>query len=207
MDDIRILLADDHSVVRKGLVAMLLEAGGMQVVAEAANGIEAVDLYRQHRPDILLLDLRMPELDGVDVVSAVRQEFLTARIIVLTTFDTDEDIYRALRAGAKGFLLKDAGFGEIIESIRAVHAGKSCIPASIAAKLAERSASPDLTPRELDVLRLIVEGKSNRDASTALFVSEETVKSHIKSILAKLGVSDRTAAATLAVKRGLVRLQ
>ena len=205
MDDIRVLLADDHGVVRKGLVALLHEAGGMQVVAEAKDGAEAVSLYRQHRPDVLLLDLRMPELDGVEVVAAVRQEFLTARIIVLTTFDTDEDIYRALRAGAKGFLLKDATFSEIVESIRAVHAGKTCIPASIAAKLANRSATPDLTPRELDVLRLIVDGKSNREASMVLYVSEETVKSHIKSILSKLGVGDRTSAATMALKRGLVR--
>ncbi|WP_010584494.1 response regulator [Schlesneria paludicola] len=206
MNDIRIMLADDHIVVRKGLVAMLNEAGGMKVIAEAANGDEAVSLFREHHPDLLLLDLRMPRRDGVEVVAAIREEFLTARIIILTTFDTDEDIYRALRAGAKGFLLKDATFSEIIESIRAVHAGKTCIPALIAAKLAERAAAPELTPRELDVLRLVVQGKSNRDASLTLYVTEETVKSHIKNILAKMGVSDRTSAATMALKRGLVRL-
>ncbi len=200
------MLADDHIVVRKGLVAMLNEAGGMKVIAEAANGDEAVSLFREHHPDLLLLDLRMPRRDGVEVVAAIREEFLTARIIILTTFDTDEDIYRALRAGAKGFLLKDATFSEIIESIRAVHAGKTCIPALIAAKLAERAAAPELTPRELDVLRLVVQGKSNRDASLTLYVTEETVKSHIKNILAKMGVSDRTSAATMALKRGLVRL-
>lgn len=207
MNDIRIMLADDHVVVRKGLFAMLNEAGGMTVVAEAANGDEAVKLFRQHQPDLLLLDLRMPKRDGVEVVAAIREEFLTARIIILTTFDTDEDIFRALRAGAKGFLLKDATFGEIIESIRAVHAGKTCIPALIAGKLAERAAAPELTPRELDVLRLVVQGKSNRDASIALYVSEETIKSHIKNILTKMGVGDRTSAATMALKRGLVRLE
>ncbi|MDB5335388.1 MAG: two-component response regulator [Planctomycetaceae bacterium] len=206
-EPIRVMVADDHCVVRKGLIAMINEEPGMSVVAEAETGRQTVDRFREHQPDVLLLDLRMPELDGVEVVTAIREQFLMARIIILTTFDGDEDIYRALRAGAKGYILKDATFDEIVGGVRAVHAGKTCVPAAVAAKLAERTSSPELTAREMEVLGLIVAGMSNKDLAATLFVSEETVKSHVKNILAKLRVDDRTQAVTAALKRGLARLK
>jgi DNA-binding NarL/FixJ family response regulator len=203
---IRVLVVDDHQIVRKGLVALINTEPGLQVVAEAANGRQAIELFRQHRPDITLMDLRLPELGGVEATKAIRQIAPTARIIVLTTFDGDEDIYRALQAGAQSYLLKGMSFDELLEAIRTVHAGARRIPPAVAERLAERMAGQELTGRELQVLELIVKGRSNKEISTDLSISEATVKSHINSLLGKLGVSDRTQAATTALQRGLVHL-
>ncbi|MCB8967292.1 MAG: response regulator transcription factor [Ardenticatenaceae bacterium] len=203
---IRVLIADDHPVVREGLAAMINRRPDMQVVAEVENGRFAITAYQQHRPDIALIDLRMPELGGVDAINAIRADFPEARIIILTTYDGDEDIYRGLQAGAKAYLLKDAPRAELLEAIRAVHAGQRRIPPDIAAKLADRMAAPQLTPRELDVLRLIVAGHSNREIGLTLTISEGTVKAHVNNLLGKLGVTDRTQAVTEALRRGLVHL-
>ena len=206
MQPIRILVVEDHNVVRQGMVALLKTVPDMEVVAEAPNGLRAVELFRQCQPDVTLMDLRLPVMSGADAIRQIRSEFSSARIIVLTTFDGDEDIYRALQAGARGYLLKDMFGEELMESIRAVHAGKSQIPAAIAQRLAERISAPDLTTREMDVLRQIVAGKSNKEIGRDLFISEATVKTHVNSLLSKLGVSDRTQAATTALQRGLVHL-
>jgi two-component system NarL family response regulator len=203
---IRILLADDHPVVREGLAAMITRRTDMTVVAEANHGQEAVALFRQHQPDVVLMDLRMPEMDGVEAILTIREQTPEARVIVLTTYDTDEDIYRALRAGAKAYLLKDTPREELLDTIRAVSAGHTRVPSDVAAKLAERISSEALTAREIDVLRLIVAGNSNREIATLLYISEGTVKTHVNHILMKLGVSDRTQAVTTALKRGLVAL-
>jgi len=205
-ESIQIMVVDDHHIVRQGLVALIGTLPGMQVVAQASDGEQAVDLYRTYRPDITLMDLRLPNKNGVDAIAQIREEFPAARIIVLTTFDGDEDIYRALQAGAKGYLLKGMNADELTEAIRAVHAGKSRIPAVVAERLAERMGGPSLTGRELDVLKRIVGGRSNKEIAGDLFISEATVKTHINSILSKLGVSDRTQAATTALQRGIVHL-
>lgn len=203
---IQIMVVDDHHIVRQGLVALIGTLPDMKVVAEAADGVQAVESYRKHRPDVTLMDLRLPTKNGVDAIIEIRREFPGARIIVLTTFDGDEDIYRALQAGAKGYLLKGMNADELTEAIRIVHAGKSRIPAVVAERLAERMGGPSLTARELDVLKLIVGGRSNKEIAGDLFISEATVKTHINSILSKLGVSDRTQAATTALQRGIVHL-
>ncbi len=203
---IRVLLADDHPVVREGLAALLNRRPDTTVIGEVANGQEAVDFFRRAQPDVTLMDLRMPIMGGVEAIHAIRAEFPAARIIVLTTYDGDEDIYRALQAGAQGYLLKDAPREELLAAVRAVHDGQKCIPAALAAKLAERVFSPELTAREREVLALIVAGHSNREIGEALVVSEGTVKAHVNSILGKLGVNDRTQAVTAALRRGLVRL-
>ena len=203
---IRILIVDDHPVVREGLVALIERREDMTVVGEANNGREAIDQFRRFSPDITLLDLRMPEVDGVTAITGIREQTPTARIIVLTTYDSDEDIYRGLRAGAKAYLLKDTPPQELLDTIRAVHAGQTRIPPEVAAKLAERMTGPELTHRELDVLRLLMAGKSNKQIAAALFISEGTVKTHVNNILGKLGASDRTQAVTTALKRGLVSL-
>jgi two-component system NarL family response regulator len=205
-ENIRILIVEDHHIVRQGLAALLKTVPGFAVAAEAADGEEAVELYRRHRPDVTLMDLRLPKLNGVAAIGRIRQEFPAARVIVLTTFDGDEDIYRAMQAGAKGYLLKGMDLAELTEAIRTVHAGKSRIPSRVAEKLAERMGGSSLTARELEVLQLIVAGKSNRDIGTALFISEATVKTHVNSLLSKLGVEDRTQAATSALQRGIVHL-
>jgi DNA-binding NarL/FixJ family response regulator len=207
IDPIRILVVDDHHIVRQGLVALLNTIPGMTVVAQASHGRQAVELHRLHRPDITLMDLRLPELDGVGAIAQIRQECPPARIIVLTTFDGDEDIFRALQAGAKGYLLKGMDAEELTDAIRCVHAGKSRIPTVVAERLAERMSGSALTSRETDVLRLIVKGRSNRDIGEELHISEATVKTHINNLLSKLGVSDRTQAATTALQRGLVHLE
>jgi DNA-binding NarL/FixJ family response regulator len=206
MGKIRILVVEDHHVVRQGLVALLNTVADMSVVAEGADGRQAVDLFRQHEPDVTLMDLRMPNMSGVDAVAQIRHDFPAARIIVLTTFDGDEDIYRALQAGARAYLLKGMFGDELMEAIRAVHAGKSRIPPAVAERLANRMGSPGLTVRELDVLRLIVGGKSNKEIGEGLNISEATVKTHINNILSKLGVTDRTQATTMALQRGIVHL-
>ena len=203
---IRILIVDDHFVVRMGLAAVIGTQPDMVVVAEAVNGMQAVDFFRQHRPDITLMDLRMPEKNGVEAIIEIRKEFTEARFIVLTTYDGDEDIYRALQAGARGYLLKDMLREGLLEAIRAVHAGGRRIPAEVASRLAERLTRTELTSRELQVLGLIVKGRSNKEIAAELGVAEGTVKIHINNILSKLGVSDRTQAATFALQRGLVHL-
>lgn len=203
---IQIMVVDDHHIVRQGLVALIGTLPDIKVIAEAADGVQAVELYRKHRPDITLMDLRLPNLNGVDAITQIRREFPEARIIVLTTFDGDEDIYRALQAGAKGYLLKGMNADELTDAIRIVHAGKSRIPAVVAERLAERMGGPSLTGRELDVLKCIVGGRSNKEIASDLYISEATVKTHINSILSKLGVSDRTQAATTALQRGIVHL-
>jgi len=205
-DPIRIMVVEDHNVVRQGLVALLSTAGDMKVVAEAANGQQAVEMHRQHDPDVTLMDLRLPGMSGVDAIGAIRRGDPNARIIVLTTFDGDEDIYRALQAGAKGYLLKDLFGDELMEAIRTVHAGRTRIPKAIAERLADRMGAPDLTARELDVLRLIVKGNSNKEIADKLSISEATVKTHVNNILSKLAVNDRTQAATTALQRGIVHL-
>jgi DNA-binding NarL/FixJ family response regulator len=201
---VRLLVVDDHHIVRQGLVALLATVPEMQVVAEASDGQQAVALYRQHHPDVTLMDLRMNSMNGVEATRAIRAEFPNARIIVLTTFDGDEDIYRALQAGARGYLLKGMDTEELLAAIRTVHSGKSRIPGPVAERLAERMNTPSLTDRETEVLRLIVGGNSNKEIAAALFISEATVKTHINSLLSKLGVSDRTQAATTALQRGIV---
>ena len=201
---VRLLVVDDHHIVRQGLIALLTTVPEMRVVAEASDGQQAVELYRQHQPDVTLMDLRMNTMNGVETTRAIRAEFPNARIIVLTTFDGDEDIYRALQAGARGYLLKGMDTEELLAAIRTVHSGKSRIPAPVAERLAERMNAPALTDRETEVLRLIVGGNSNKEIAAALFISEATVKTHINSLLSKLGVSDRTQAATTALQRGIV---
>ena len=178
----------------------------MTVVAEASNGREAVQLFRVHQPDVTLVDLRMPEMDGLEVIGNLRQQFPAARTVVLTTFDDDEDIYRALRAGAKGYLLKDAPREQLLECIRTVHQGDSYLPSGVASRLAERVSGAELTGRELEVLRLLALGRSNKEIGSELHITESTVKVHVKNILHKLKVNGRTEAATSAVRRGLVRL-
>src|SRR3982750_1391805 len=202
---IRIVIADDQHLVRQGFRSMLERLPSMEVVAEASTGKEAIEQYAQHQPDILLLDLRFPDVCGVEAIRAIREQFLIARIIVLTTYDGDEDIYQSLSAGAKAYLLKDVTLEELVDCIEKVHRGETCVPPHVAAKLAERTASPELTDRELEVLRRIVAGRSNKEIAADLNITEGTVKTHVNHVLAKLGVQDRTQAATTALKRGLVR--
>jgi DNA-binding NarL/FixJ family response regulator len=204
---IRIMVIDDQAVVRQGFVALINTVTDMEVIAEGINGQQAIDLYNQHTPDITLIDLRMPVVGGVEAIAAIRGKFPDARLIVLTTYDGDEDIYRSLQAGARGYLLKDVFFEELETAIRTVHAGSRHIPAAIAQRLAERMASSDLTSREMEVLELIVRGQSNKEIGASLTISEATVKSHINNILSKLGVTDRTQAVTTALQRGLVHLR
>jgi two-component system NarL family response regulator len=201
-----VLIADDHSVVREGLVSLIGRKADMTVVGEASNGREAVELWKQHKPDVTLLDLRMPELDGVGALKEIRGADQDARIIVLTTFDGDEDIYRAIQAGAKGYMLKDVPREALMDCIRRVHAGETCIPVHLAAKLAGRISGETLSDREIDVLKLMAQGKSNKEIGSALFISEGTVKSHVKSIFSKMNVISRTEAVSTASKRGLIQL-
>jgi two-component system NarL family response regulator len=204
--DISILIADDHEVVREGLVAMIDRQPGMRVVAQAADGAEAAALWRRHRPDITLVDLRMPALDGVGVITEVRAVNPRARVIILTTFDGDEDIYRGMRAGARAYLLKDAPRDELLGCIRAVHAGETFVPPLVAAKLAAQVSSERLTVREREILELMGAGASNKAIARQLGISEGTVKTHVKSVLQKLEVASRTEAVSMAARRGLIRL-
>jgi len=203
---IRVLIADDHTVVREGLVAMIGKWTDMTVVAEAQNGREAVDQWKRHHPDVALLDLRMPVLDGVGAINQIREQDRAARIIVLTTYDGDEDIYQGISAGAKAYLLKDAPRDDILNCIRKVHRGETFVPPSVAAKLAERVSGVELTERELVVLRDLATGKSNKEIGRHLFISETTVKAHLKNIFAKLNVLSRTEAIATASRRGMVQL-
>ena len=201
------MVIDDQAVVRQGFVSLINTVPDMEVIAEGINGQQAIDLYNEHTPDITLIDLRMPVMSGVEAIAAIRSKFPDARLIVLTTYDGDEDIYRSLQAGAKGYLLKDVFYEELETAIRTVHAGSRHIPAAIAMRLAERMSSTDLTSREMEVLELIVRGQSNKEIGASLSISEATVKSHINNILSKLGVTDRTQAVTTALQRGLVHLR
>ncbi|MBE2214572.1 MAG: response regulator transcription factor [Opitutaceae bacterium] len=203
---IRLVVADDHVTVLEGLVAIISRQADMRVVGQASDGERAVQLCREHHPDIALLDLRMPRLDGVEVIQELRQVNEKIRAIVLTTFDTDADIAKAVRAGAKGYLLKDAPREEILACIRRVHAGETCIPAALVAKLAAGISSEPVTPRELDVLTLLSRGLSNKEISSRLSISETTVKAHLRAIFTKLNVLSRTEAIAVATRRGLVQL-
>ncbi|MBD1836989.1 response regulator transcription factor [Coleofasciculus sp. FACHB-64] len=203
---IRVLVVDDHPVVRQGLVGMLEEVPDILVVGQAGNGQEALAVFRQEQPDATLMDLRMPHMDGVAAITAICTEFPAARIIVLTTYEGDEDIYQGLRAGAKGYLLKDAEPEELLAAIRTVHKGQKHIPPQVGAKLLERMTSPELSDRELEVLQLITTGKSTQAISKALYITERTVNFHINHILSKLGVEDRTQAVIVALRRGIVSL-
>lgn len=203
---IRVLLAEDHVVVRNGLAAIINQEKDMEVVAEAGEGGEAVDLWKKHRPDVTLMDLRMPGLSGANAIYEIHEVNPEVRIIVLTTFDGDEDIYRAIRAGAKAYLLKDVKREELFHCIREVHAGRFVIPPAIAAKLAGHQSAEQLTPRELEVLKLLAEGKPNKLIASALSIGEATVKSHVKAIFTKLNVLSRTEAIAAASRSGLLRL-
>jgi DNA-binding NarL/FixJ family response regulator len=203
---IRIVIADDHSVVREGLVSLIKRKSDMVVVAEASNGRDAVDLWKKHQPDVTLIDLRMPELDGVSVIKQIRELDETAPIVVLTTYDGDEDIYRAIKAGAKAYLLKDTARDALVECVRKVYAGETYLPPLLAAKLAERVSGETLSAREVEVLRRMAAGKSNKEIGAELFISEGTVKTHVKSIFAKLDVVSRTEAVATATRRGLIQL-
>jgi DNA-binding NarL/FixJ family response regulator len=204
---IRILVVEDHHVVRQGLIALLNVVDGVTVVGEAADGLDAIQQFQAIQPDVTLIDLRLPKLSGVEVIQRVRATQPTARFIVLTTYDGDEDIFRALQAGARAYLLKGMTVDLLLSTIRSVHAGRSIIPPPIAQKLAERMGTEQLTHREQDVLEQIVRGKSNKEIGVELDISEATVKTHINSLLGKLGVTDRTQAATAAIQRGLVQLE
>lgn len=202
---IRILVVDDHPVVREGIVSLLRRQSDLQVVAEAGDGEAAIELYGRLMPDVTIMDLRLPKANGVEATTEIRRRFPDARIIVLTTFDGDEDIYRALKAGARAYLLKDTSREELLSTVRAVAAGLRRIPPGVAERLAQRVESSELTSRERDVLELIVTGRGNKQIGAALSITEGTVKTHVNSILAKLGVADRTEAAVSAIRRGLVQ--
>ena len=203
---IRIMAVDDHPLYRHGIAAVVSIQPDLKLVAEAANGREAVQQFRTHRPDITLMDLQMPEMSGLDAIRAIVGEFPDARIIVLTTYVGDVQVLRALKAGARGYLLKEALHREVLETIRAVHAGKKALSPEVSFKLAEHVSDDHLTPGELRVLRLIAEGKANKEIAARLSLSEETVKWQVRNILSKLGVKDRTQAAMVGLKRGIIDL-
>lgn len=201
------MLVDDHPAFRKGMAALIDSEPDLQVVAETGDGREALPTYRQHKPDVVLMDLRLPGMGGVEATLAIRKEFPDARVIVLTTFDTDEDIYRAIQSGAKSYMLKDTSDDELSTAVRNVHAGKQILSEKLAKRLAERQQRPDLTQREMEVLQLLIKGRSNKEIGSALFLCEDTVKAHFKSLFAKLKVQDRTEAAISAIRHGIVHLE
>jgi DNA-binding NarL/FixJ family response regulator len=203
---IRVLTVDDHPLLREGIAALVNGENDMQLVAEATNGQEAIEQYRLHRPDVTLMDLQMPTLSGIEAIVGIRTEYPNARIIVLTTYTGDVQVLRALKAGARGYILKEQVHRELMDTIRAVHAGQKRIPPEVAAELADHCAEDDLTSREIDVLRLIATGNANKEIAAQLSIAEETVKSHITNIMAKLGANDRTHAVTIGLKRGIIEL-
>jgi DNA-binding NarL/FixJ family response regulator len=203
--EIRVLVIDDHPFVRVGVRTIINDAAGMRAIAEAASAAEAEALFREQRPDVTLVDLRLPDMGGADLIARLRADFPDAVFIVLTTYDGDEDIHRAIKAGAVGYLLKDMSGPELVDAIRSARSGTLNLPPALARRLAERPAR-ELSSREREVLEMIVEGRSNREIATSMGISESTVKAHVAAILNKLGVSDRTEAATQAVRRGIVRL-
>jgi DNA-binding NarL/FixJ family response regulator len=203
---IRVLTVDDHPLLREGIAALVNAESDMQLVAEACDGQGAIEQFRLHRPDVTLMDLQMPALNGIEAIIGIRGEFPKARIIVLTTYAGDVQVLRALKAGALGYILKGHVCRELLDTIRAVHAGQKRIPAEVAAELAEHVAEDDLTSREIVVLRLIATGNANKEIAGQLSIAEETVKSHVTNILAKLGANDRTHAVTIGLKRGIIEL-
>lgn len=206
-DKIRVLIVDDHPLMRLGLRTKIEEAPDMTVVGEAGDGKSAVTAHLAHRPDITLMDLRLPIMNGPEVIAAIRASVPDAKVLVLTSYDADEDVYRAVQAGALGYLLKGTFGDGIVEAIRTVQGGRHLIPPDVAARLAERVACPTLTTRELAVLELVARGMSNKEIGSALFVTEATVKYHLKNVYVKLGVADRTEAALLAARRGILNLR
>jgi DNA-binding NarL/FixJ family response regulator len=203
---IRVLSVDDHPLLREGVAALIGNQTDMELVAEACNGREALEQFRKHRPDITLMDLQMPEMSGIDAISAIRGEFPEARIIILTTHAGDVQVFRALKAGARAYLLKGSLRSELLETIRAVHAGQKRLSSEVAAEIAEHATDDALTPREIDVLRLVARGNANKEIAALLSLTEETVKSHIRNILSKLHANDRTHAVAIGVRRGIIDL-
>ena len=203
---IRVLSVDDHPLLRAGIAALVGNQTDMEVVAEACNGLEALEQFRSHQPDITLMDLQMPKMSGIDAISAIRGEFPEARIIILTTHAGDVQVTRALKAGARAYLLKGSLRNELLDTIRAVHAGQRRMSSEVAAQIAEHSTDDALTPREVNVLRWVAKGNANKEIAAQLSLTEETVKSHIRNILAKLEANDRTHAVAIGVKRGIIDL-
>ena len=203
---IRILTVDDHPMLREGIAAVLASEPDMILVAEAANGREAIEQFRTHRPDVTLMDVQMPEINGIDAIVKIREEFPDARIIVLTTYTGDAQAARAFKAGASGYMLKNMVRKELIDTIRSIHAGKKRIPPEIAVEMAQHHTDDALTEREIEVLRVVAAGNANKMVAQLLNISEETVKAHMRSILSKLGANDRTHAVTIAVKRGIIEI-
>jgi DNA-binding NarL/FixJ family response regulator len=206
MENIKVLAVDDHPLVRKGIASILANEADMLLVGEAGSGREAVDLFRQHHPDVTLMDLRMPEMDGVQATQAIRKEFPDARIIALTSYDGDQDIYRALEAGVRGYMLKEMVHTDVLRAIRTVHAGKRLMPQEVAERLSEYFPQVALTPREVEVLGHVAKGMANKEIADQLGTASGTVKMHIQNILEKLGASDRTHAVTIAIQRGILHL-
>lgn len=203
---IRLLIVDDHPAFRAGLVALLADQSDMKVVAECGDGQTAVELFRRERPDVVLMDLRLPGTSGVEAILAIRKEHPEARVIVVTTYDRDEDIYSAIQSGAKSYLLKDMSKAEMVGTIRRVHLGAAELTPHVAARLAGRMQRQNLTPREIEILQWVVKGRSNKEIAAGLLIAEDTVKTHLKALFAKLGVKDRTTAAVSAIEHGIVNL-